>query len=150
MENNSEITQWKVIGASVAVALLISAAIVPMFMLHVSPLPKPVGLAFAEWLLGRAVPLPVGLLFHVVYVSFWAYVYFIFIAKPNSLLRAFLLAFVLYLAALFVFFPLIGWGVAGLAATPKAPLAVLIPHALFALFIWLFAMIPCITKRKSI
>lgn len=140
METHAETAQLKIIVLSIAVALLISAAVVPMFKLGLSPLPKPVGLAFAERLLGHPAPLPIGLLFHVVYVSFFAYLYFVFIAKPNTLLRASALAFALYLAALFVFFPLIGWGMAGLAATPKAPLAALIPHALFALFLWLLGM----------
>ncbi|MGC2524354.1 MAG: hypothetical protein WA417_17230, partial [Stellaceae bacterium] len=30
---------------------------------HMSPLPKPLGLAFAETLFGRSLPLPVGLCF---------------------------------------------------------------------------------------
>ena len=137
---HTKIPQWKLVGMSIAVALLISAVVVPMFKLGLSPLPKPVGLAFAAWLLGHPVPLPVGLLFHTIYVSFWAYVYFAFLAKPSTLLRASLFAFALYIIALFVFFPLIGWGIAGLAATPKAPFAALIPHALFAVFLWLFGM----------
>ena len=65
----------KAIGIGIATALLLSAVMVPALRFGISPLPKPLGLAFAETLLGRSLPLPVGLLFHIAYVTFWAAVY---------------------------------------------------------------------------
>lgn len=137
MQTTSRFINWRAAAASVIIALLLSAIMVPLFKLKISPLPKPVALAFAETLFGRTLPLPIGLLFHVAYVSFWAYLYFLFLARPSTLLRASALAFALWLITLFLFFPLIGWGIAGLAATPKAPIASLVPHVLLAVFLWL-------------
>jgi len=37
---------------------------------------------------------------------------------------------------LVVFFPIIGWGFLGLAVSPKLIVASLIPHLLFAVFLW--------------
>ena len=47
----------KAIGVGVATAVLLSVVMVPAFKLGVSPLPKPLGLAYAETLLGRTLPL---------------------------------------------------------------------------------------------
>jgi hypothetical protein len=41
----------------------------------VSPLPKPLGLAFADTVLGRDVPLPIGLAFHTAWVTTWSVIY---------------------------------------------------------------------------
>jgi hypothetical protein len=56
-------------GVGIMTALLLTAVMVPAMKLGFSPMPKPLGLAFAETVLGRALPLPVGLLFHIVYVA---------------------------------------------------------------------------------
>jgi hypothetical protein len=58
----------KAIVIGIATALLLLAVMVPALRLGISPLPKPLGLASAETVLGRSLPLPVGLLFHVAYV----------------------------------------------------------------------------------
>ena len=59
-------------GVGIATALLLTGVMVPAMKFGFSPMPKPLGLAFAETVLGRALPLPVGLLFHIVYVAFWS------------------------------------------------------------------------------
>lgn len=126
----------KAIGVGVAVAILLSAVMVPAFKLGVSPLPKPLGLAFAETLLGRSLPLPVGLLFHVVYITFWAVIYVAVFRARRTLVSALLLGLVLWLIVLFVFFPVVGWGFLGLGVGPKLIVASLVPHLLFAVFLW--------------
>src|SRR3546814_8361105 len=40
-----------------------------------SDLPEPPSLAFAQTVIGRDLPLPVGLLFHTVYVTFWVAIF---------------------------------------------------------------------------
>lgn len=65
----------KAVGIGVLTALLLSAIMVPAFKFGISPMPKPPSLALAQMLLGPNVPLPVGLLFHIAYVTFWAVVY---------------------------------------------------------------------------
>ena len=42
---------------------------------------------------------------------------------------------------LFVFFPIVGWGVLGLAVSPKLIVASLVPHLLFAVFLWVLCRI---------
>ena len=65
--------EWlKALGVGIATAVLLSAVMVPALKAGISPLPKPLGLAFAETVLQRPLPLPVGLLFHIVYVTFWS------------------------------------------------------------------------------
>lgn len=117
-------------------AVLLSAVMVPAFKTGVSPMPEPPSLAFAETLLGRPLPLPVGLLFHVVYVAFWSVIFFAVSYPRLTFVRALGLAAVLWVVALVVFFPIIGWGFLGLGVSPKLIVASLIPHVLFAVFLW--------------
>ncbi len=126
----------KAIGVGVAAAVLLSAVMVAAFKLGISPLSKPPGLAFAETLLGRTLPLPVGLLFHVVYVTFWVVIYVVVFQARRTLVDALLLGLVLWLIVLGVFFPVVGWGFLGLGVGPKLIVASLVPHLLFAVFLW--------------
>ena len=126
----------KAIGVGVGTAVLLSAVMVPAFKLGISPLPKPLGLAFAETLLGRSLPLPVGLLFHVAYVTFWAVVYVAVLRAHRPLVSALLLGLALWLIVIVVFFPVVGWGYLGLGVGPKLIVASLVPHLLFAVFLW--------------
>jgi hypothetical protein len=126
----------KAIGIGVATAVLLSAVMIPLFRVGLSPLPKPLGLAFAETVLGRSLPLPVGLLFHLAYVTAWSVVYVALFRPALTFGNALLLGLFLWLLVLFVFFPIVGWGVLGFAVTPKLIVAALVPHLLFALFLW--------------
>lgn len=129
---------WKGIVAGVATGLALSIVMVPLIKLGVSPLPRPVGLAFAEWLFGRMLPMPVGLLFHLAYVTGWSTLYVL--AARNYLQFFPILAFglVLWLIAIFIFLPLIGWGIAAMSvAGVKGIPATLIPHLLFSVFFWI-------------
>lgn len=126
----------KAIGIGVGTAVLLSAVMVPALRLGISPLPEPLGLAFAETILGRPLPLPVGLLFHLAYVTAWSVLYVALFRAALTLRNAMLLGLFLWLLVLFIFFPIVGWGVLGLAVTPKLIIASLVPHLLFAVFLW--------------
>lgn len=129
--------EWaKAVGVGIANGLLLSAIMLPALKLGISPFPKPVGLAFAETLLGRTLPLPVGLLFHLAYVTFWSVTFIAFLHTSLTLRNALLLALILWIGALVVFFPIIGWGVLGLGIGPKLIVASFVPHLLFGLFLW--------------
>lgn len=117
-------------------AVLLSAVMVPAFKTGISPMPAPPSLAFAQTLLGRPLPLPVGLLFHVAYVAFWSVVFVAWAFPHLTFNRALGLAVALWVVALVVFFPFIGWGFLGLGISPKLIVASLIPHVLFAVFLW--------------
>ncbi len=78
----------KAVGIGIVTAILLSAVMVPAFKFGVSPMPKPPSLAFAETLFGRDLPMPVGLLFHVAYVTFWAFVYVVLFRDRLTFLNA--------------------------------------------------------------
>ena len=129
--------EWsKALGVGIFNGLLLSAVMVPAFKLGFSPFPKPVGLAFAETVLGRPLPLPVGLLFHLAYVTFWSMAFVVLLRAKLTLRNALLLALVLWIGVLVAFFPIIGWGFLGLGISPKLIVASFVPHLLFALFLW--------------
>jgi hypothetical protein len=124
----------KALGLGIATSVILSLIMVPAFKAGLSPFPKPVALAFAQTLLGK-VPLPVGLLFHLVYVTFWSVIYIVMF-RHRTFLNALFLAFFLWIIVLIIFFPVIGWGFLGLAVSPKLIIASAVPHLLFAIILW--------------
>lgn len=129
--------EWaKALGVGVANGVLLSAVMVPMMKAGISPFPKSLGLAFAETLLGGPLPLPVGLVFHLAYVTFWSAAFVAFCRDRLSLPNALILALALWLGVLLVFFPVVGWGFLGLGIGPQLIVASLVPHLLFGVFLW--------------
>ncbi len=126
----------KALGIGVLTAVLLSAVMVPAFKFGIAPMPKPPSLAFAQLLLGPNVPLPVGLLFHVAYVTFWTFAYVVVFRAHLSILYALGLGIAIWVVILVVFFPIIGWGFLGLGICPKLIPASLVPHVLFAVLLW--------------
>ena len=188
----------KAIGIGAITAILLSTIMVPTFMTGISPLPKPLGLAFAETIFGvdqqpksagggegpneqsvaqqtgqppnqaqsqdqqttaseqgkkpqqpsgkggngpsgqssKGLPLPVGLLFHAIYVTFWSWAFVVLFRSRLTFLNALMLAVALWAVVLVVIFPIVGWGFFGLGISPKLILASAVPHLLFAVFLW--------------
>ncbi len=127
---------WKAIGIGVVTAVLLSAIMLPAFKFGIAPMPQFPSLAFAETVLGRELPLPVGLLFHVAYVTFWSVAYVVLFRNSLTFLNALWLGLALWVGVLVVFFPVVGWGFFGLGVSPKLIPAALVPHLFFALFLW--------------
>jgi hypothetical protein len=125
----------KALALGMATAVLLSLVMVPAFKLGLSPMPKPLGLAFAHKLFGK-VPLPVGLLMHLLYVTFWSVVYVVVFRHRLTFGTALGLGLFLWLLVLLVFFPVVGWGFFGLSESPKLIIASLVPHLLFSVFLW--------------
>ena len=128
-------TWARAIGIGIGVSVLTTIVMVALLKAGVSPFPKPPSLAFAETLLGRTLPMPVGLLFHTAYVTFWSVVFVRYFPRKN-LLTALGLAAALWVLILVLFFPVVGWGIAGLAISPKLIPASALPHLLFGLLLW--------------
>lgn len=129
--------EWgKTLAIGVGVAILTGAVMFMGLKTGISPLPKPLSLAFAQTVLGTSLPLPVGLLFHVAWVTLFSAVYVVFFRDALTFMRAFWLAFGLWILVLVFFFPIVGWGFLGLAVTPKLIIASAVPHLLFAIFLW--------------
>lgn len=102
----------------------------------ISPIPKPVSLVFADKLLGVKLSLPIGLSFHVAYITFWSGVIVAVFRKKLTFMKIFWTALFMWLILLTVFFPFIGWGIFGAAVGPKVVVAALVLHLLFAVFTW--------------
>ncbi|TFH87773.1 hypothetical protein EQG41_06765 [Billgrantia azerbaijanica] len=125
----------RALGIGIAVSLITAVIMTALLRLGVSPFPQPPALAFAETLLARQLPLPVGLLFHTLYVTFWSVVYTRYFPR-RSLATALGLAAALWVVILVVFFPIVGWGLAGLQIGPPLIPASALPHLLFGLLLW--------------
>jgi hypothetical protein len=127
---------WKAVGVGIATAAILSVIAVAGQKTGISPLPKPLALAFAETILGRKLPLPVGLAFHVAWVTLFSVVYVAWFRHKMTFMRALGLAAVLWISVLVVFFPLVGWGFFGLAVSPMLIVGSAMPHLLFAIILW--------------
>lgn len=134
-QRSTKVSWLKAIGIGIAVSVLTAIVMVALFKTGVSPFPKPPSLAFAETLLGRSLPMPVGLLFHTLYVTFWSVVFVRYLPRKN-LLTALGLAALLWIIILVVFFPLLGWGFAGLAISPMLIPGSALSHILFGILLW--------------
>jgi hypothetical protein len=122
-------------AVGVAVAIGTGLVTVPLFKAGIAPMPEAPSLAFAKALFGP-VPDPVGLLFHVLYVT-GVTTLVLALAGPRPSGRTIAAASaVLYVLAIAVFFPLVGWGFAGTAVTPKIAVAAIGPHVLYGLVLW--------------
>lgn len=135
--NRLTLTEWfKAVGVGTGTAILLSAIMVPAMKFGISPFPKPLGLAFAETVFGRSLPLPVGLLFHVAYINLSSLVFILLFRDNLRLKNALILGLALWVIVLVVFFPVVGWGFLGLGISPKLMVASLVPHILFGVFLW--------------
>lgn len=126
----------KAIAVGIGVSALTAAIMFAGLKSGISPLPKPLGLAFAETVLGRPLPLPVGLLFHTAWVTAFSALYVALFRDALTFARALWLAIALWVVVLVFFFPLVGWGFFGLAVTPKLIVGAAVPHLLFAIILW--------------
>jgi len=126
----------RAIGVGIGVSILTAAFMVATIKAGVSPLPKSLGLAFAETVLRRPLPLPVGLLFHTVWTTAFCVAYIGFFRDALTFMRALWLGAALWLLVLVVFFPVVGWGFFGLGVSPKLIVGAAVPHLLFAVFLW--------------
>lgn len=131
---------WKAVGIGVGTAVLLAILNVIALKTGVSPLPKPLSLAFAETLFGGKLPLLVGLLFHVGWVTFFSVSYVVLFRDQLTFQNAFLLALALWAVTLVIFMPIVGWGFLGLGVGPKLILAATMSHLLFALFLWALSL----------
>lgn len=148
-DTRSDGRSWpRAVGIGVVVAVATAIVMLALTSIGLSPFPKPPSLAFAETLLRRQLPLPVGLFFHAAYVTFWSAIFVRYFPR-RDLKAALALAGALWLVILVLFFPVVGWGFAGLNISPKLIPASFVPHLLFGLFLWgLGRYVPHATSKQ--
>ena len=127
---------WKTLAVGIVIAAITAAMMLLAIKNGISPLPKPLALAFAGTLAGRPVPMSVGFALHAAWVTCFTFAYVVLFRDRLGFIRAFVLAFLLWVSVLVVFFPVVGWGFLGLAVGPQMIVASAIPHLLFAILIW--------------
>lgn len=135
------------IGAGLLTGILAAVVMIVLKKNGFSPVPMPLGLAFADTLLHKHLPLPIGLVFHLAYVTFWGTAFVLFAHPRLTLARIAALSAALYLFAMAVFVPVVGWGFFGAAVGPRVAGGLAITHALFGLFLWLSCRL--LFRRRS-
>jgi len=129
--------EWgKAIGLGLINGVLLTVIMVTLKKSGLSPMPAPLGLAFADTVSGRHLPLPIGLVFHLAYVTFCSIVFVALFSPRLTFTRAAMLAAGLWIFALIVFVPIVGWGMLGLKVGPQVIFGLLITHLLFCIFLW--------------
>jgi hypothetical protein len=127
---------WKAIAVGIGTALILSVISVTGMKTGISPMPKPLALAFAETIFGQKLPLPVGLAFHVAWVTFFSVIYVMMFRHRMTFARALELSAVLWLSTLVIFFPIVGWGFLGLNVSPMLMVGSAMLHLLLAIILW--------------
>jgi hypothetical protein len=157
-ESKEENVEWhrlggkeliKAAGIGLLTSVILSTVMVAGLKAGISPMPAPVALAFAQAVFHSTVPLPVGLLFHVAWVTFWSTAYVALFRDELSLSRATGLAACLFALLLIVFYPFIGWGFFGLSIGPRVIAGGFITHALFAVILWALARLAFGESRNT-
>src|SRR3546814_11621108 len=75
----------RAIGIGVLVSIITAAVMVTLTAAGLSPFPEPPSLAFAQTVIGRDLPLPVGLLFPTVHVTFWVAIFVRYFHRRDTL-----------------------------------------------------------------
>ena len=124
-----------------AIALSISTLFLVAHQINASPLPMPLAIAFVVRLFGKGafsphVLLPLGLAFHMLYLTTATVTSVRTFHRRLGAASAFITAFVLWLGAGAVFLPVVGWGAFGLGLGVGAAVFVAGVHALYGLFLW--------------
>lgn len=146
MQKMTVLDVGKALAVGILTAVVLSLVMVPLSKMGLSPLPKPLSLAFAQKTFGD-VSLPFGLALHVLYVTFWSVVYVV-LFRPNFKFRyALALALALWVVVLLAVFPYVGWGLFGLEEGLLLIPGSLMPHILFAVVLW--GMCKWLFKREG-
>lgn len=99
-----------------------------------SPIPEPIPAAIAKGLLGNAPqPLIMGfaIITHFGYGAFWGAVFFQIFKEKGNIWHGLGWGVFLWLIMELIVLPWLGWGVFGLAITPKIAVATLVLHLIY-------------------
>lgn len=127
----------KALVLGIVVSGLLSLISISAMQSGTSPLPGPLALVFAKTVFAAEdLPLVVGLLFHTAWTTSWTVIFVALFRSNPTFLKSLALGLALWLVVLVVFFPIVGWGLFGLDWGPALIAGSLVPHVLFAVFLW--------------
>jgi hypothetical protein len=139
----SEVAAAILLGVGIALSLALLSLVAKLS--HVSPLPAPLAVAFAEHLIGKAtlgmrLLIPVGLDFHLAYVAA-ATVTITAVTRALGRRRLRLgsslaAATGLWILAGLIFMPFSGWGFFGAGIGLPVLYTILATHVLYGIFLW--------------
>lgn len=121
-------------GWGLLATLAMTAVMLAGLLSGVSPIPRPIPIALAAWVLG-AVPQPVlavtGMVAHFGYGGVAGAVFAAVLGRRTGLLTGLGFGVLLWLGMGLIFLPLLGWGLFGTAVTPRVALATLVLHLIY-------------------
>lgn len=126
----------KALAAGLLAGLFLSGLIAAASKTGISPLPKPLCVAFMESALHRPIGFATGLAFHVAWVAFWSFFYVFLFWNSLTLIGASVFALILWLLSMLFFFPAVGWGYFGWKIGPLASVDAAVSYSLFAVVVW--------------
>ena len=122
------------IGYGLLATLMMTVLMVIGTIAGVSPMPAPIPIALARWVLGD-VPQPAllvsGMLAHFLYGGVAGAVFALVLKNRAGLWLGIGYGVGLWLIMQIVFLPLLGWGVFGTAITPRIAAATLVLHLIY-------------------
>lgn len=125
---------WSGFGWGVVATIGMSVLMLLGRATGLAPMPKPIPVALVARILGGGVPKPalmaLGALSHLAYGGFWAGV-LASATRRIDLAKGLGLGVALWLLMQIVVLPFLGWGIFGLALTPKIAVATLVLHVVY-------------------
>ncbi len=132
--NNSKNSLAVAFGWGVLATIGMSILMIIAKVTGISPMPKPIPLAIVAKIFGKQTAMPVlmilGIVSHLAYGGTWGAVLSA-VAKPVTLFKGILLGAALWLIMQLVVLPFLGWGIFGIAITPKIAIATLVLHLVY-------------------
>lgn len=127
---------WRGFGWGVVATVVMSALMILSIVTGVSPMPRPIPVAIFGRLTGGGLPQPLIIVLavgaHLAYGGFWAGV-LASRARRVSLAGGVALGVFLWLLMQLFVLPYLGWGLFGVAQTPKIAVATLVLHLVYGL-----------------
>jgi hypothetical protein len=117
-------------GWGIVATIVMSIVLIIGYLTGLTPMPTPIPKAVVTMVLGKGIPKPLIIGAHLLYGAVAGLV-LVSIAQPVTLEKGLSYGIVLWLIMDLLVLPFIGWGIFGLAITPRIAVATLIIHLVY-------------------
>lgn len=120
---------WGFFGTLAMTIIMITGTVLQM-----SPMPAPIPIAIAKWILGdlpKPILVIVGMLSHFVYGGMAGIIFSILLKDAVHLWKGLIWGIILWIGMQIIILPLLGWGFFGAEVSPKIAVATLILHLIY-------------------